>query len=84
MLSTVANRSLLAVQARWDGETLDLVLPSGDAASGTPVATGEQVTCHYWGRSVTHDLVDGPQSALLSDYLGKAVRLTIPPRGGVV
>lgn len=84
VLRTVQNGSLLAVRSRWDGESLDLVLPSGDVASGPPVPTGDRVTCHYWGRSVAHELTDGPHSALLSDYLGKHVRLAASPRGGVV
>jgi uncharacterized protein YcbX len=84
MLKTVPHRALLAVTARWDGTTLDLTLPSGETASGPPVPSGESVTCDYWGRSVPHQLTDGPHSELLSSYLGKDVRLTIPPRGGGV
>jgi uncharacterized protein YcbX len=84
VLRTVQNRSLLSVRSRWDGEVLDLELPSGETASGPPVPTGEQVTCDYWGRSVSHELTDGPHSALLSSHLGKPVRLAASPRGGVV
>jgi uncharacterized protein YcbX len=84
VLKTVPHRALLAVSARWDGSSLSLTLPSGEIASGVPVPSGESVTCHYWGRSVTHQLTDGPHSGLLSAYLGKSVRLTIPPRGGGV
>ncbi len=84
VLRTVQNRSLLAVRASWDGERLDLALPSGENVSAAPTPSGEQITCDYWGRSVTHELVVGPHSALLSDYLGKPVRLAASPRGGVV
>ncbi len=84
VLRTVTHRSLLAVTARWDGVSLDLALPTGETASGAPAPTGEQVTCDYWGRSVTHELTDGPHAALLSSYLGKDVRLAASPRGGVV
>ena len=84
VLKTVPHRALLAVTARWDGAALELSLPSGETASGAPVPSGERVTCEYWGRSVTHELTDGPHSELLSAYLGKGVRLTIPPRGGGV
>lgn len=84
VLRTVQNRSLLAVRARWDGENLDLELPTGERASGPGAPTGEQVTCDYWGRSVTHQLTAGPHSALLSEHLGKPVRLAASPRGGVV
>lgn len=84
VLRTVRNRSLLAVTADWDGATLGLALPSGESASGPATRTGEHVTCEYWGRSVTHELTDGPHSALLSRHLGKPVRLAASPRGGVV
>ncbi len=84
VLKTVPHRALLAVTAAWDGATLELSLPSGEAVSGAPVPSGERVTCEYWGRSVSHELTDGPHSELLSAYLGKGVRLTVPPRGGGV
>jgi uncharacterized protein YcbX len=84
VLRTVQHRSLLAVLAHWDGVTLALELPSGETASGVPATRGEQVTCDYWGRSVTHELTVGPHSELLSSYLGKDVRLAASPRGGVV
>ncbi len=84
VLKTVPHRALLAVTSRWDGSTLELELPSGETAAGEPVPSGETVTCEYWGRTVTHALTDGPHSDLLSAHLGKAVRLTIPPRGGGV
>jgi uncharacterized protein YcbX len=84
VLKTVPHRALLAVTARWDGSALDLSLPSGETASGVPVPSGEHVVCEYWGRSVAHELTDGPHSELLSAYLGKGVRLTVPPRGGGV
>ncbi len=84
VLKTVPHRALLAVTSRWDGVSLELSLPSGETASGPAVPSGEEVTCHYWGRSVTHQLLDGPHSELLSAYLGKGVRLTLPPRGAGV
>lgn len=84
VLRTVAHRSLLAVTPYWDGECLDLRLPTGETASGVPGLTGEEVTCDYWGRSVMLELTDGPHAALLSTYLGKEVGLAVSPRGGVV
>jgi uncharacterized protein YcbX len=42
------------------------------------------VTCEYWNRTVTHVLTSGPHSELLSDHLGKPVRLAASPRGGAV
>ncbi|MCD4533503.1 MOSC domain-containing protein [Nocardioides sp. cx-169] len=84
VLRTVTHRALLAVVAAWDGSVLDLELPDGRRASAPPVLTGERVTCDYWGRSVAHELTDGPHAALLTSYLGKEVRLAASPRGGVV
>jgi uncharacterized protein YcbX len=84
VLRTVTHRALLAVRASWDGETLDLELPTGQTASGAPAPTGERHSYDYWGRSVTHELTDGPHAELLSSYLGKDVRLAASPRNGVV
>ena len=84
VLRTVTHRPLLAVKAHWDGESLDLALPTGETASGAPTLSGQQVTCDYWGRSVAHELTDGPHAELLSAYLGKDVRLARSPRNGVV
>jgi uncharacterized protein YcbX len=84
VLRTVQHRQLLAVTARWDGAELALDLPTGAAAVGAATLTGQEVVCDYWGRSVAHELTDGPHSALLSDHLGKPVRLAASPRGGVV
>jgi uncharacterized protein YcbX len=84
VLRTVQHRSLLAVTARPDGEELTLELPTGERATGPVHLTGERVVCDYWGRSVAHDLTEGPHSALLSEHLGKPVRLAASPRGGVV
>ncbi len=81
---TLSNRTLVAVQARWDGEILGLELPSGESVSAPAPLTGDTVTCAYWNRTVTHVLTSGPHSALLSDHLGKPVRLAASPRGGAV
>lgn len=84
VLRTVRHRSLLAVTAHWDGVELALELPTGETAAGAVTLTGERLACDYWGRSVTHELTAGPHSALLSDHLGRPVRLAATPRGGVV
>ncbi|MDQ4052141.1 MAG: MOSC domain-containing protein [Actinomycetota bacterium] len=84
LLKTVPHRALLAVRAAWNGETLELSLPSGQSVSGPATPSGEHVTCDYWGRSVVHELTDGPHSEALSTYLGKDVRLVASPRGGAV
>ena len=84
VLRTVRNPSLLAVRSCWDGDCLQLLLPSGEDATAAPVRSGEQVTCDYWGREVALDLLDGPHAALASSYLDVAVRLAAAPPGGVV
>lgn len=84
VLRTVQNPSLVAVQARWDGRVLDLVLPSRETASAAPSVSGERVTCDYWGREAALDLLDGPHAALVSSWLGFPVRLAAAPRGAVV
>ncbi len=81
---TLSNRTLVQVQAHWDGETLGLELPSGESVSAPAPLTGDTVTCEYWNRRVTHVLTRGPHSELLSDHLGKPVRLAASPRGGAV
>jgi uncharacterized protein YcbX len=50
--------------------------------------TGEQVTCDYWGREVTLELIDHPLAAEASRLLGlspaRGVRLAAAPPRGVV
>ncbi len=84
VLRTLSNRTLVAVRAQWDGEMLTLTSPSGETVSGPAVPNGESVTCTYWNRTVTHALTSGPHAELLSDHLGKPVRLAASPRNGVV
>lgn len=84
VLRTVQNRALIGVEARWDGDVLDVELPSGDSASGPATPSGEQLVCDYWGREATFELTHGPHSVLLSDLLGRPVRLAAAPRGAAV
>ena len=84
VLRTLSNRTLVAVRAGWDGERLELTLPEGETVSGPAAPSRESVTCSYWNRTVTHALTSGPHSELLSDHLGKPVRLAASPRNGVV
>ncbi|MGZ8751225.1 MAG: MOSC domain-containing protein, partial [Pseudonocardia sp.] len=84
VLRTVQNPSLVAVRARWDGEHLEVVLPSGEVAAGSPTGAGESVRCDYWGRPVELSLQDGPYAALLSSYLGFPVGLAAAPRSAVI
>jgi uncharacterized protein len=84
VLRTVQHPSLVAVVASVDGDSLSMALPGGESVAAPPVATGETVTCDYWGRSVDLALTDGPHAALVSRHLGQDVRLAAAPRGGVV
>ena len=84
VLRTVQHPGLPAVQARWDGSALAVVLPSGEQVVGTPEDADEPVVCDYWGRRVEARLQDGPHAALLTRHLGRPVRLAAVPRGGVV
>lgn len=84
VLRTVQNPALVAVRAQSVGERLDVELPDGRRASAPPVATGETVSCDYWGRDVPVELVDGPHAALFSQWLGRPVRLGRARRGDVI
>jgi len=84
VLRTVQHGALVAVEARAYADSLTVALPDGSSATGCPEATGERLTCEYWGRPAELDLLDGPHSDLFSDYLGKPVRLARAPRRAVV
>ena len=84
VLRTVQHPSLMGVVASVDDANLTLTLPDGSRAHGVPQASGETLTCDYWGRSVPLTLTEGPHASLLSRFLGTDVRLAAAPRGGVV
>jgi uncharacterized protein YcbX len=84
VLRTLSHRTLVAVRAEWDGDTLSLELPTGESVTAPAPLTPDTVTCEYWGRRVTHVLTSGPHSELLSDHLGKPVRLAASPRTAAV
>jgi len=84
VLRTVQHPELVSVVARQDGAELALTLPTGEQVVGESLPTGESLASEYWGRPVDLELVHGPHSALLSDFLGREVRLASAPRGGVV
>lgn len=75
VLRTVANPSLVAVAARWDGDTLTVDL-DGRRVTGRPGTTGRSQPVDYWGRRVRTAEVAGPWSAAFSEYLGRPVVLT--------
>lgn len=84
VLRTVQHPSLISVVARPRGQELVMTLPSGESVAAEPELTAETITCDYWGRAVDLVLTDGPHAGLLSDFLGRDVRLAKAPRGGVV
>ncbi|MGZ4475278.1 MAG: MOSC domain-containing protein [Nocardioides sp.] len=85
VLRTVQHPVLTTVvAAATDSGGLSISLPDGRAVSATPTATGETITCDYWGRPTPVDVLDGPHGALLSDLLGKPVALARAPRRGVI
>src|SRR5690242_12122130 len=84
VLRTVQHPALVGVVARVDGDVVSLTLPTGEAVSAPAARNGRTLTCDYWGRPVALELTDGPHAALLSDWLGRPVRLAAAPRGGVV
>ncbi len=84
VLRTVQHPSLIAVVARVDGRSLSMTLPTGESVAAEPSPTDETITCDYWGRSVDLSLTVGPHAVLLTEHLGRDVRLAAAPRGGVV
>jgi uncharacterized protein YcbX len=84
VLKTVENPGLLAVVARRSGPLLSLTTPDGSSVHAAPERSGETLVCGYWGRPVDLALLDGPHAGLLSERLGRPVRLALAPRGGVV
>ena len=84
VLRTVQHPSLVAVRAELAGDRLEVELPDGETAAAEPAATGERLTCDYWGREVELELLDGPHAALFSRWLDRPVRLARARRGDVV
>ena len=84
VLRTVQHPSLVAIRAVLAGDRLEVELPDGETASAEPVATGERLTCDYWGREVELELLAGPYAALFSRWLDQPVRLARARRGDVV
>jgi uncharacterized protein len=77
VLRTVAHPGLMGL------EVADDALPAA-----TDAATGDPLTCDYWGREVTLELLDHPLAAQAGRLLGlpsaRDVRLATAPARGVV
>ena len=84
VLRTVQHPSLMGIVARAYDDRLALTLPTGEQADGPATASGEIITCDYWGRPVVLELADGPHAGPVSRHLGQDVRLARAPRTAVV
>lgn len=87
VLRTVQHPALLQVRAARHGpagDHLRVELPDGAGVDAPLTASGEELTCEYWGREVALRLLAGPHAALLSAHLGRPVRLAAAGLGEVV
>lgn len=84
VLRTVENPSLLEVRSSWDGHVLGVALPDGTTVRGAPHAEPGELRTDYWGRPATVQLQTGPHAAVLSEHLGRDVRLARAAPGEVV
>ncbi|MFD7074285.1 MOSC domain-containing protein [Nocardioides sp. NPDC059952] len=84
VLRTVQHPTLVAVRAEVAGDRLEVELPDKESVTAEPVATGERLTCDYWGREVEVELLGGPHAELFSRWLDRPVRLARARRGDVV
>lgn len=84
VLRTVENPSLLEVRASWDGHTLGVVLPGGTTVRGAPYDEPGELKTDYWGRPAMVQLQTGPHARVLSEHLGREVRLARAAPGEVV
>ncbi|RYB92511.1 MOSC domain-containing protein [Nocardioides glacieisoli] len=85
VLRTVQHPSLMSIVAEsYDDDGLALTLPTGERIEGQAAASGETITCDYWGRAVDLALTVGPHAELITAQLGRDVRLARAPRTAVV
>jgi uncharacterized protein YcbX len=84
VLRTVQHPSLMSIVAQSYDDGLALTLPTGERIEGQAAASGETITCDYWGRAVDLALTVGPHAGPISRQLGQDVRLARAPRTAVV
>jgi uncharacterized protein len=77
LLLTARNPGLLQVEPSWDParNLLALRFPDGSVVQDAPGPGTAAVTRTYDGRKIPGQVIPGPLSAALSDYLGRAVQL---------
>jgi uncharacterized protein YcbX len=71
---------LMQVVSRLDGDVLTLSFPDGTEASGT-VGYGETLPIKFFGHACESRVVEGLWAEMLSEFLGKPVRLVRPEVG---
>ena len=84
VLRTVQHPTLMGIVAQSYDDGLALTLPTGERIEGQAAASGETITCDYWGRAVDLALTVGPHAGPISRQLGQDVRLARAPRAAVV
>ena len=84
VLRTVQHPALMGIVAQSYDGGLALTLPTGEQVDAPATASGESITCDYWGRAVDLALTDGTHAELISAQLGQDVRLARAPRTAVV
>ncbi len=77
------NGALVQIKQEYEGNRLALRFPDGTVAAGD-VALGEEITTDFYGRPVAGHLLDGPWSAALSDWAGRALRLVQSAPGAAI
>ncbi len=75
VLRTIQHSQLMAVRTELEDGNLFVTFPDGKQYSSPLTLTGESLTCDYWGRDETADLVSGPLSEVFTYYLRTPVQL---------
>lgn len=84
VVRTVDHPSMVLVDAAWDGTVLTVRAPEGREVADSPRPTGQLLPLDYWGRDAQLELLESPHAQLLSEYLGRDLRLTRVSRPGEV
>jgi uncharacterized protein YcbX len=77
------NGALVQIKQEYEGDRLALRFPDGTVAAGD-VALADEITTDFYGRPVAGHLLEGPWSAALSDWAGRALRLVQSAPGAAV
>lgn len=80
MLNAKHHGSLQTVRSRQDDGQLLLTFPDGSSATG-PVQYGETLAIKFFSHTCDAQLLVGPWSQALSDYIGEPLRIVRPEVG---